>query len=246
MNFVRDSMWSVNTAFTNSLVPAEIGVVTVARLNGFTLIPAMGNPANTFMNRSNLQQSTNIKAFRNAVGADIVITLVGTQTNLGTCGVAYIQSTGCGGNASGCGPAPTFSEWSYILESVQCSAIDITAHEVGHVLGAEHNMNQTSTLPPDASFPYSYGYGVPSTTTGFETAMTQEYYFTPSIYPVRLLQFSNPNLSYLGQPTGVIGSEYNALTLTNLAPITSAFRTRPNLIFANGFDQFDACSGVNF
>lgn len=64
----------------------------------------------------------------------------------------------------------------------------------------------------------------------------------------RLVQFSNPDVLYRGSPTGkpagTTGEADNARTLTNLLPGTAVFRTRPNLIFASGFDEQTACSGI--
>ena len=45
---------------------------------------------------------------------------------------------------------------------------------------------------------------------------------------------------------GEPGEAFNALTLTTLIPGVAAFRTRPNLIFASGFDEQIACPGVYY
>lgn len=82
--------------------------------------------------------------------------------------------------------------------------------------------------------------------TDFETIMSQLYYSDPLNYPVRLLQFSNPHLSHNGVPTGVTGTAYNALTLTNLIPVTTAFRLRPGTIFYSGFDETNSCPGIAY
>lgn len=202
LDYVHQNVTSMDMAFENSQIPAQIGVVTVARLNGFTLIPfnyTTYDTASIYQNRSNLQTSSNIKAFRDLVGADVVSTLVDTQTNLGTCGVAYIQRPGCGGQAPGCGVGAQFSDWTYILETIQCTIMDTFTHELGHVLGAEHDRANTSATPATASFPYSFGYAYPAYGSGFETMMSQQ--LDATYYPTRLLQFSNPYVSFQGHPT---------------------------------------------
>ena len=65
-------------------------------------------------------------------------------------------------------------------------------------------------------------------------------------FPIRLLRFSNPNVLYMGRPTGLADTADNAHTLRNLLPGTAAFRNRPQQIFANGFDANNPCPGINY
>jgi len=254
MTYIYQNINSMNTAFARSLIPAQIGGVTVARLNGYTVVPYAGNPATIVQNLRNIQGRPNIENFRNLVGADVVSTLLDTQANLGVCGASFIQrANGCGVAGSTCTNGAAFSNWTYLLETIQCGIVDTFTHELGHTLGAEHDPFNSSvgSTPGLASFTYSFGYPKPGTggAIGFETIMSQQ--LDPAHY-YRLLQFSNPNVTYKGIPTGdliastTVASHYNALTLTNLAPFTAAFRSRPNLIFASGFDEAIACPAVNW
>jgi hypothetical protein len=52
--------------------------------------------------------------------------------------------------------------------------------------------------------------------------------------------------AYSGQPTGIAASAYNAQTLTNLAPGTAAFRSRPDSVFASGFDDVITCPSIAY
>jgi metallopeptidase family M12-like protein len=247
MAAIHQRVNDMNTAFSRSQIPARIGVATVTKLYGYTLIPYNGDPlTSTNLNRENITSNLNIKAYRNAVGADVVNALFDTQTNLGPCGIANVQRHGCTyPNATpGCDVGPSFSEWTYYLDTIECTVVDVPTHELGHVLGAEHHYTGGGVPRPIASFPYSYGYGYGSgVPDGFETIMSQR--FNPQ-FPIRLLQFSNPNVLYKGRPTGFADTADNAHTLRNLLPGTAAFRNQPEQIFASGFDVNNPCPGITY
>lgn len=244
LDVIENGIDDINEAFTNSGIDAEVGVVTVTKLSGWEPVPYAGsfdfNEA--VASRGQIQRSPSIKAFRNAVGADIVAVLPASQTTFGPCGVAYVQRTECtmtqGIPFSPCIGA-AFSEYSYYLSTVQCmsGATDTFTHEMGHVLGGEHNRGAGAASDADASFPYAFGY---DNAPWFQTVMAQNFSVGS---PPRLLQFSNPSVFSGGLPTGT-ATVNNALAFTNLIPATEALRTRPNIIFANGFDDIGACPAL--
>lgn len=250
MNQIYARLDQMNEAFVRSQIPAQIGAIAVTRLYGYALIPFDGNPnTSTNVNLLNITNDANVRAYRNAVGADLVSVLFDTQANLGPCGVSNVQRHGCTYPMAtpGCDVGSQFAEWSTNLDTIECTAVDVPTHELGHLLGAEHHYDGQAVPRTVASYPYSYGYGYGSSSLpgSFETIMSQQFTF-----PVRLLQFSNPDISYAGHPTGkppgATGQADNALTLTNLAPGTAAFRARQNSIFASGFDEQIACPGITY
>ncbi len=137
------------------------------------------------------------------------------------------------------------------------------AHELGHQLGMEHDRRNSSLSSSSfqRSCPWSFGHRHSATAPyGFRTVMA---YSIPgstfvsgpacssdSACPL-IDAYSNPHLEWTGpggiqllgsvpgaQPIGSSSSLTSARaidTLPRLAPISAAFRPRPESIFANGF-----------
>jgi hypothetical protein len=146
-----------------------------------------------------------VHALRNSSGADLVALLTTSTTS--TAGMAYLlQYRSPGEEAYG------FSV------TVQRHASHVLAHEIGHNLGLAHDRLNSDV---EGAYPYAYGYQDPPF---FRDLMAYECAGTPC---PRILQFSNPRVTYQGRPTGRIDSEDNARALEQTLPVAAAFRVAP-------------------
>jgi hypothetical protein len=118
---------------------------------------------------------------------------------------------------------------------VYCSDF-MYAHEIGHNLGCAHDRDNGST----ARFTYSYGLQAPS--GAFRTVMA---YATGFCYPcTRVAHFSNPNVTYGGEATGVSQSSPisadNAATInftrTEMAGYRASVYGSEEYVFKDGFE----------
>jgi hypothetical protein len=127
-------------------------------------------------------------AARDAVKADLVAMLIDEGDN-GACGYAY-QMNQLGAWFEGFGYGVTALDYP---GSFSCSPLTL-AHELAHNLGNAHDRSHAvgSVLAP-----YSYGYQSPNGT--FRDIMS---YDCPNGCP-RINQWANPDVWYMGEPTGV-------------------------------------------
>ncbi len=145
-----------------------------------------------------------IHSVRNAVAADNVAMIVNTASN--ACGTGYLN------------PASANSAFSVSVRS--CAIGNLTfPHELGHTMGCAHDRAAANS----GWFPYSFG-RVFTTSAG---ALRRTILATSS--GTRIARFSNPDVLYLGTPTGVpIGdpqAAHNAETHRLTASLMAAHRT---------------------
>lgn len=95
------------------------------------------------------------------------------------------------------------------------------AHELGHNMGQQHNIEDAGTPPDSGMHAYSYGYRE-ATTTGFYTVMA---YRLANSSQFSINYFGNPSVSYLdtGRPTGTAAAD-NARSLNITMPLVVQFR----------------------
>lgn len=149
---------------------------------------------------------------RIASGADVVIALTRfNDAKASTCGLGDLGTYSSTTFSSASGKANAVVARGTRTSDLGTCRESTFAHELGHILGSEHDL-ANSTLTP--AFPYSHGYGVSGK---FGDIMS---YITP-----RLPYFSNPNLiACAGQACGTATANA-VLTFNNTAPDVSSAMT---------------------
>lgn len=194
-----------NATFINSRVGLRLRLVRLEPV----IYTETGN-INTDLSRlTNLSDGhlDALHATRTAVGADLV-TLV-TENTGGSAGLAWLYDAGGGDAAFG------FN----VVQRAGCESSYV--HEVGHNFGCEHD--RANSGAGDPLYPYAYGHRF--TPTGYGQLRTVMAYAPGDAVPY----FSNPDVTYLGMPTGIAigspGQAHNAQVLNNTKAAIAAYRT---------------------
>ena len=158
---------------------------------------------------------------RDLVGADFVSVLIDGRDIFGdliACGVAPVMQSDMVNQG--------FQDLALSIVSVQCATTNWTlAHEVGHNRGCAHDRNHANI---DGAYSYSYGHLFAwneEEETGLRTVMAYDHFHFPH---ERVPYFSNPEVNFAGDATGVWpgleGEAHNALTHDNTTAVCAAFR----------------------
>ena len=150
-----------------------------------------------------------VAALRDQYGADMVSIIVDTPSS---CGTGWVQRT----------PGLSFQSHAFQATDMDCAVGNLTfAHEHGHNMGMEHNL-ENSSVSSDisrASYDFSFAHYVSGS---YRTVMS---YSSPcSGGCTRVTRHSNPGITYAGTATGVNNERDNAQTGRLTAPVISSFR----------------------
>lgn len=208
--FAQSAVDSANQAYSNSLIDAQM------RLRGvrFTTRADSGN-SSTDLNW--VRNDPEVAAWRNEVGADLV-GMISEFSN--ACGQGYLM---------GSPPSTGFAPSGYQVTARSCAVGNLSyAHEHGHNMGLQHDSANGS----GGSFAYARGHFVDGS---YRTVMS--YSDSCTMGCTRRSYFSNPNVSFMGVPSGIVDQRDNARAANQTAPVVEQFRAEVVLaVFRNGFE----------
>ena len=191
-----------NAAYANSGVTHVVDVVAKQEIS----FSESGLGFSGMLSSAQNGSITGLHDLRDTHGADLVVVLVKGDGSL--CGLGYLMQT----------VSSSFAPFGYSVTATSCATGNYTfGHEIGHNMAARHDRANDNT---DGA-PFNYNHGYVNTIQNFKTIMG-----TGS--NTRIQHFSNPDVSFLGAPTGI--AEGNALAadnrkaFNNVALTTSNFR----------------------
>ncbi len=202
-----------NVAYTASLIDIELNLRGVFEVN---YNEAGGFNAALYALRDNSDGLMDeVHVAREALGADMVSLFI-NHTEF--CGLAFLMSSLAG----------DFSGSAFSVEHYSCAVGNFSfAHELGHNMGAMHDL---ANSPGGGLFPDSNGWHWGnSTQPGYDGAYRSIMAYAPG---QRVQRFSNPSVSYSGEPTGLANVANNALTLNTSRPTVASWRAAASWISA--------------
>ena len=193
---IQAAVDAANTAYGNSQIVQRLRLVHMAEV---PYVEAGG--FNAHLNW--LTSNSAVAALRDTHRADVVDLMVQDSA---ACGVAWVMA-----NVS-----PSFASSAFSVTARVCAVGNFSfAHELGHNMSAHHDPANGGT----AAFPYAYGHFVNGS---YRTVMA--YSSECSSGCTRVSQFSNPDVTFLGAPTGIANARDNHRALNNTANVVANFR----------------------
>ncbi len=171
-----------------------------------------------------LSSDAAVAALRDTYRADVVDLMV-QDTQF--CGIASLMV-----NVS-----PSFASSAFSVTARSCAVGNFSfAHELGHNMSAHHDPANGGS----AAYPYAYGHFVNGS---YRTVMA--YSSECSSGCTRVSQFSNPDVSFLGAPTGIANARDNHRALNNTADVVANFRQEATAPVASDLYTVNPCRIVD-
>jgi len=186
---------STNTSYINSRIRQRVRLVGAE----LTSLVETGNFSTEL---SNLRGDASTNSRRDALKADLVDMFT---TSTAACGIGYLMGS-VGGNANN----------GYSVTARTCAVGNLSfAHELGHNMASHHNPENGGT----PTFPYAFGHYVNGS---YRTVMSYSDPCTSGC--TRVPYFSNPNIIFNGQPTGINNQRDNARSIELTADWIANYR----------------------
>ncbi|GAB5497529.1 MAG: hypothetical protein Phyf2KO_26090 [Phycisphaerales bacterium] len=217
----QNSIDTTNTAYNNSQIsPLQLNLVHTEEIS----YNESGSASTdiTRLQDDNDGFMDNVHSLRDTYAADLVALLV---DSFNACGVGYL--------------APFNDDFGFTVTDTGCAVGNLSfPHEIGHNMGCAHDRNNAG----GSTFNYAYGHRWNSTNgTQYRSVMA----YSPGS---RVPYFSNPDVNYIGTPTGVNNSEDNARCHEETKLSVSNFRDSLGCVSYTIFNQPDSqtvCPGEN-
>lgn len=190
---ITSAIGLANDSFSNSLISASINLVAMVEVS-YTESDSLAEDINRLMLPNDFHMD-NVHTYRNFYGADVVVLLVDSDDNL--CGKAY--------------QTPSQSTFAMAIVQQSCTASHTMAHEIGHIIGADHDVEYTDI---------AYAHGYVFSTGNWRTIMARN-----SNPEARILYWSNPDKMLSGIAMGTYSDEDNARVWDERASTVEAFRS---------------------
>jgi hypothetical protein len=184
---LRDAVIATNQAYVDSGIDITLNVVHMAEVD----FQATGQLTETILQLGTQDDGfiDEVHTWRDIYGADLV-TLISVENDPEACGLAFRPYAGF-----------SFEEFDSFMFSViepKCLSRGTLAHEIGHNQGICHDRGDpTGCEDSDAPPLYPYGWGYCG--SNFRTLMAA----SNSCLLSKIRQFSNPRITFAGEPTGI-------------------------------------------
>jgi hypothetical protein len=189
VNWINVGVSETNSAYAASGVHHRVRLVHTERVAYLEV----GNfSTNLNRLRAGATGLETVAALRNAYTADLVSMFVRPTEPATACGIAFLMTS----------VSTAFAPSGFSVVDAPCSSPNGTlAHEFGHNMGLRHDWYMDAGVTP-----FTYAHGYVNIEQRFRTIMSYPDACTArGVSCARLLAFSNPELTHLGQPMGIAG-----------------------------------------